>query len=197
MAASASRYKRSALEASLPSDEAERRRALLRMLVAAEDSDGDDGEEEGEEEEGELEDEEEAPLPALDSNGRVAGYKGVDHRTRSWASALPLDEAQTAALTRDCRLVFALDSSNWLAAGAKPRCSLEAVALAIFERHTARASFDAAASGCECCPSCCGGILAVRAWPHRHGLCAGCGGSHAAQGGRRRDCRTRAAVDGR
>ena len=68
---------------------------------------------------------------------------------RSFGNALPLDEEQRAALTRDCRLVFALNSSNWLAASAEPRCSLEAVARAIFERHTGGATYDAARSGCE------------------------------------------------
>ena len=151
--------KRSALLASLPTDEAERRRVLLRMLAADDDS-GSDEDEEGEEEgEGEEEDEEEAeseddeasppPLPDLDADGRVRGYAGVDHSLRSWADALPLDKAQRAELTRDCRLVFALDSSNWLAAGARPRCSLEAIAAAVFERHTRGATYDAATSGCE------------------------------------------------
>ena len=56
---------------------------------------------------------------------------------------------QRAALIRDCRVVFALNSSNWLAASAEPRCSLEAVARAVFERHTRGATYDATRSGCE------------------------------------------------
>jgi hypothetical protein len=98
--------------------------------------------EEGEEGENEA-------LPVLDAKGRVAGYAGIDHSVRSFANALPLDAEQRAALMSDCRLVFALNSSNWLAASAEPRCSLEAVARAVFERHTRGATYDATRSGCE------------------------------------------------
>ena len=128
----------------LPTDEAERRRLLLAMLA----EDSDEESEEGEEGEEGEEDEDEA-LPVLDAKGRVAGYAGIDHSVRSFANALPLDAEQRAALIRDCRIVFALNSSNWLAASAEPRCSLEAVARAVFERHTRGATYDATRSGCE------------------------------------------------
>jgi len=145
----------------LPTDEAERRRLLLAMLAEdsdeADESEESEGGEEGEEgedasdEDGsdDGESDENEALPDLDAEGRIAGYAGIDHSVRSFANALPLDEEQRSALTRDCRLVFALNSSNWLAASAEPRCSLEAVARAIFERHTGGATYDAARSGCE------------------------------------------------
>jgi hypothetical protein len=125
----------------LPTDEAERRRLLLAMLAEDSDEESEDVEE-GEEGENEA-------LPVLDAKGRVAGYAGIDHSVRSFANALPLDAEQRAALMSDCRLVFALNSSNWLAASAEPRCSLEAVARAVFERHTRGATYDATRSGCE------------------------------------------------
>ena len=81
------------------------------------------------------------------SFGARSGTSGSDSaaageaRTRLRISA--------AALIRDCRVVFALNSSNWLAASAEPRCSLEAVARAVFERHTRGATYDATRSGCE------------------------------------------------
>jgi len=131
----------------LPTDEAERRRLLLAMLAEDSDEESEEGEE-GEEGE-EDEDEESEALPVLDAKGRVAGYAGIDHSVRSFANALPLDAEQRAALIRDCRVVFALNSSNWLAASAEPRCSLEAVARAVFERHTRGATYDATRSGCE------------------------------------------------
>ena len=125
----------------LPTDEAERRRLLLAMLAEDSDEESEDVEE-GEEGENEA-------LPVLDAKGRVAGYAGIDHSVRSFANALPLDAEQRAALMSDCRLVFALNSSNWLVASAEPRCSLEAVARAVFERHTRGATYDATRSGCE------------------------------------------------
>ena len=94
----------------LPTDEAERRRLLLAMLAEDSDEESEDVEE-GEEGENEA-------LPVLDAKGRVAGYAGIDHSVRSFANALPLDAEQRAALMSDCRLVFALNSSNWLAASA-------------------------------------------------------------------------------
>ena len=124
----------------LPTDEAERRRLLLAMLAEDSDEESEEGEE-GEEDEDEA-------LPVLDAKGRVAGYAGIDHSVRSFANALPLDSEQRDALIRDCRVVFALNSSNWLAASAEPRCSLEAVARAVFERHTRGATYDATRSGC-------------------------------------------------
>ena len=135
--------KRSALEASLPTDEAARRAALLRMLTEQ----GDDEEEESDDDDDDDDDDDQ--LPELDRNRRVIGYSGIDHGCRSWERALPLGDALTSELTRDCRLVFTLDSSNWLAAGTAPRCSLEALARAVFERHTAHATYDAETSGCE------------------------------------------------
>lgn len=39
------------------------------------------------------------------------------------------------ALARDCMVVFALDSSNWLPATTEPRCALERLAREIFLQH--------------------------------------------------------------
>ena len=46
-------------------------------------------------------------------------------------------------------MVFALNSSNWLAATAEPRCSLERLARAIFEKHTEGVTFNPTTSGAE------------------------------------------------
>ena len=94
----------------------------------------------------EEEEEEEQPStapPPLDSAQRVAGPSGVDFRFRS--GMLRIDPTQAAALSADCATIFAQQTgSNWLPATAAPRCALERLALAIFDKHTAGASFDAA-----------------------------------------------------
>ena len=46
-------------------------------------------------------------------------------------------------------MAFALNSSNWLAATAEPRCALERLARAVFERHTTGVDFNPATSGAE------------------------------------------------
>ena len=46
-------------------------------------------------------------------------------------------------------MAFTLNSSNWLAATAEPRCALERLARAIFERHTAHVEYDRKTSGAE------------------------------------------------
>ena len=85
--------------------------------------------------------------PPLDGVHHVAGGEALDFRFRS--GAVNLSESEAAALRSDCNVAFALNSSNWLAASAEPRCSLEAVARAVFERHTRGATYDATRSGCE------------------------------------------------
>ena len=89
-----------------------------------------------------------AVLPPLDEAHRVAGVSGVDYRPRSlW---LKLGAPQARALATDCAHVFgAQEGSNWLGATATPRCALECLARAVFERHTAGATFDASRSGAE------------------------------------------------
>ena len=87
-----------------------------------------------------------ALLP-LDSSHRVAGGEALDFRFRS--GQLRMTESEAATLSVDCEMAFALDSSNWLGATAKPRCALERLARAIFQQHTAGVSFDPATSGAE------------------------------------------------
>jgi hypothetical protein len=86
-------------------------------------------------------------VPKLDGSRRVAGADALDYRFRS--GLLQLSEEDAVALRADCSMAFALNSSNWLPAAAKPRCSLERLARTIFERHTAGVAFDAASSGAE------------------------------------------------
>ena len=86
-------------------------------------------------------------LPPLDAAHRVLGAEQLDYRFR--AGAVHLTESEAATLCRDCAMVFALNSSNWLAADAAPRCALERLARAIFDEHTRGVPFDAATSGAE------------------------------------------------
>ena len=91
-----------------------------------------------------------APPPPLDDAHRVAdGVEGVRYGFKS--AMLRLDDgAQAAALAADCAQIFEVqEGSNWLAATATPRCSLERLARAVFERHTKDACFDPERSGAE------------------------------------------------
>ena len=89
-----------------------------------------------------------AAIPPLDGKRRVAGFEtALDYSFRS--AQLRISKSEAASLRRDCAKVFALDSSNWLGATAEPACSLERVARAIFERHTAGVDFDPRTSGAE------------------------------------------------
>ena len=97
--------------------------------------------------------------PPLDAAHRVQGGEGLDYRFR--CGSVRLSESEAAALCADCSMAFALNSSNWLAATAEPRCALERLARSIFEAHTAGVSFDAARSGAEWWAQ-------VRGGGHRH-----------------------------
>lgn len=90
-------------------------------------------------------------LPKFEGEGsnRPDGGLGCDRRFRAIEHALLLPEVELSSLRRDCRIVFALGSSNWLAADATPRCTLERLALAVFESRTAGVSYDPARSGAE------------------------------------------------
>ena len=89
-----------------------------------------------------------AAPPPLDACHRVAGAEtSLDYRFR--CGMLRLSESDTPALCSDCTMAFALNSSNWLAATAEPRCALERLARAIFERHTAGVEFNPETSGAE------------------------------------------------
>ena len=86
-------------------------------------------------------------VPALDASRHVAGGEALDYRFR--CGSLQLREGDAALLRKDCSLVFALNSSNWLAANAEPRCALERLARTIFLRHTDGVTFDPTRSGAE------------------------------------------------
>lgn len=90
-----------------------------------------------------------ATTPPLDARHRVAatGASDLDYRFR--CGKLRVSKAEAAALQTDCAMVFMLNSSNWLAATAEPRCSLERLAKAIFDKHTAGIAFDPKTSGAE------------------------------------------------
>ena len=100
-------------------------------------------------------------IPPLDAAHRVASdaAAALDYRFKS--GAVRLSESEAATLCSDCSMVFALNSSNWLAATDEPRCALERLARAIFEVHTDGVSFDPATSGAEWWAQ-------VRGGGHRH-----------------------------
>jgi hypothetical protein len=87
--------------------------------------------------------------PPLDDSHRVAstGASTLNYRFRSGTLRLTLADAEV--LCADCSLAFALNSSNWLAATAAPRCALERLARAVFNQHTAGVDFDPERSGAE------------------------------------------------
>ena len=100
-----------------------------------------------------------AKPPKLDASNRVTGGEALDYRFR--CGALRLTEAEATVLCKDCTMAFALNSSNWLAADAEPRCAVERLARAIFERHTAGVPFNPSTSGAEWWAQ-------VRGGGHRH-----------------------------
>ena len=100
-------------------------------------------------------------IPPLDSAHRVANTASaaLDYRFR--CGTMRLTESEAATLCTDCSMAFALNSSNWLAATAEPRCALERMARAIFEAHTTGSGFDPVTSGAEWWAQ-------VRGCGHRH-----------------------------
>lgn len=138
-------------------DDAERRAALLAQISAMPDSEEDDWGEESDSASGDGSsggDEELPPdvlelLPPLDADGRIAGSDALDTTLRTHRDALRLEDPTLASLRRDCAVVFALDGSNWLQADQAPRCLMEALALAVFDRHTRGVEIDRAACGAE------------------------------------------------
>jgi hypothetical protein len=109
---------------------------------------------------GRFEDEDEDLFVAVNSEGRITDglvdYGECDFGFGSWTmpqlEALLADEACARALRQDCMLCcfpFS-DKARWLPANLQPRCTLEALAMALFEEHTRGvASFDRERSGCE------------------------------------------------
>ena len=89
-----------------------------------------------------------AALPPLDAAHRVAGPRGVDFSFRS--ALLRMDGREIGEVGQDCARVFRTQTaSNWLPATAAPRCALERLARAIFDRHTDGVTYDVARSGAE------------------------------------------------
>jgi hypothetical protein len=81
---------------------------------------------------------------------RQRGHAELDRSTRTYRDALKLDASTLASLQRDCATVYTyVEGSMWLAADAAPRCLLEALAGAIFERHTRGVEIDRATAGAE------------------------------------------------
>ena len=146
--------------------EAERRAALLRQISCMEDasdeaesSEGEEGEE-GEEADDDDDDDDDSAdsdepvaelgelLPPRDAEGCVVAPP-LNRQLRAYRDALRLDETTLASLRRDCAIAFALDGSNWLPADQSPRCLMESLASAIFERHTRGVEMDRSKSGAE------------------------------------------------
>jgi hypothetical protein len=114
---------------------------------------GGDGEGEGDAVELEL---------TLDDFGRVAGVQGkpLNYKPRSFPGAIHFDSAQRTKVLDDCTATFTARSTEgdeeysegetfFIPADKRPCCSLERLALSIFEFHTAGAEFDLAKSGAE------------------------------------------------
>ena len=109
---------------------------------------------------GRFEDEDEDLFVAVGGDGRLkdglVDYGDCDFSFGSWTmphlKQLMADWPCARALRRDCMLCcypFS-DKAFWLPANLQPRCTLEALALAIFEEHTAGVvAFDRERSGCE------------------------------------------------
>eukprot|EP01044_Picomonas_judraskeda_P019333 COSAG03_NODE_4053_length_1707_cov_1.921020_2_plen_408_part_00 len=107
-----------------------------------------------------FEDEDEDLFVAVNGEGRITDglvdYGTCDFSFGSWTlprlEALLADDASARALEQDCMLCcfpFS-DKARWLPANLQPRCTLEALAMALFEEHTRGvASFDRERSGCE------------------------------------------------
>ena len=121
------------------------KRKLIAMLAnesSGDEASGDDDDDD---------DDEAVAVPAFesDASNAPAGAAACDLCFRGFEQALELPEAELASLRRDCRVGFALGSSNWLAADATPRCTLERLAQAIFRARTAGVEFDPSRSGAE------------------------------------------------
>jgi hypothetical protein len=109
---------------------------------------------------GRYEDEDEDLFVALGSDGRIKDglldYGDAEFSFGSWSmpqlASLMADASCAKELRRDllmCCYPFT-DKAFWLPANLQPRCTLEAMAMAIFEEHTQGVgSFDRARSGVE------------------------------------------------
>ena len=79
-----------------------------------------------------------------------AAAQELQPSTRAYSNALPLDATKLASLQRDCATVYTyIDGAMWFPANFKPRCLLESLACAIFERHTHGLDFDRDSAGAE------------------------------------------------
>jgi len=90
-------------------------------------------------------------VPALDAEGRIAGVDLPQAKVpvAGFHDAVTFaDLAARENFAADCRTAF-LRCSYWLGAKEAPRCGLEALARAIFDRHVGDAAYDADRSGVE------------------------------------------------
>mmetsp|Transcript_24007 Transcript_24007/g.47054 ORF Transcript_24007/g.47054 Transcript_24007/m.47054 type:complete len:378 (+) Transcript_24007:37-1170(+) len=82
-------------------------------------------------------------LASLDQEGRVLGVSDLkmDFGFRSFPEALQMSDKLLKDLFIDCRYVDSslFDSTFWMPATGKPRCTLERLAAAVFELHTSHA----------------------------------------------------------
>ena len=90
----------------------------------------------------------------LAHDGTIEGTTAdLDLGTRCLEGALQLDDTKHSELLRDCALAnspLITQDTFWIGAAAAPRCALEALALAVFERHCGASPFARAArSGAE------------------------------------------------
>lgn len=88
-------------------------------------------------------------MPELTADGRTASA-GPSFSFAWRCAEVEMAAEVWARLAEACRLLFVnREGSSWLPAEARPRCLPEAVAAAVFARHTAGASYDPARSGAE------------------------------------------------
>ena len=97
----------------------------------------------------------------LDRDGRLAGWSGaMDFGFKTFPGAVDVSDAGALhELAEDCRRTMTArevglaglspGETFFVAAGATPRCGLEALALSVFRLHTRGATFDPETSGAE------------------------------------------------
>ncbi|KAL1526231.1 hypothetical protein AB1Y20_014954 [Prymnesium parvum] len=119
---------------------------LKRKLIAMLAEDSSDAEADSEDSEDEVAD---APPPTLDDPAFGVGSSEGAGVLCAVERALQIASEELDALRRDCRVAFALGSSNWLDADATPRCTLERIALSLFTAHTRGLAYERSCSGAE------------------------------------------------
>jgi hypothetical protein len=88
----------------------------------------------------------------LDRNSRLAGVRGLCYSSRSFLNFIP-DDATALALRQDALHLDSrkadLSPTFWMPANAAPRFGMERLAKAVFDFHTASATYPASCSGAE------------------------------------------------